>query len=149
MLEICSIPVIASLCFGFIEVLKRTFRYDAKLKNTYPLISAALGTMLGVVTYVADPSLMLTDSVFTSALAGMASGLSATGSNEMIRRMKQPKTNAPIVVDQSPPKYYITGDKHRHFDGLITFCKVNQLRRKDVIVILGDSGFNYYGDETE
>ena len=149
MIEICSIPLIAALCFGFIEVLKRTFRHDEKLKNSYPLISAILGTMLGIVAYVADPTIMVTDSVLTSALAGMASGLSATGGNEIIQRMKQPKIVEPITVDNSPPKYYITGDKHRHFDGLIEFCKTNKLRKQDVIVILGDSGFNYYGDERD
>ena len=149
MLEICSIPVIAALCFGFVEILKRTFQHDDKLKNAYPLIAAILGTMLGVVAYIADPSIMVTNSVLTSALAGMSSGLSATGGNEIIQRMKHPKINVPVTVDHSPPKYYITGDKHRHFDRLIEFCKDNQLRKKDVIVILGDSGFNYYGDERD
>ena len=76
MLDFCSIPIIAALCFGFIEVLKRTFQYDAKLKNAYPLIAAILGTSLGVIAHVVDPSIMITDSVFTSALAGMISGLS-------------------------------------------------------------------------
>lgn len=149
MLDFCSIPIIAALCFGFIEVLKRTFQYDAKLKNAYPLIAAILGTSLGVIAHVVDPSIMITDSVFTSALAGMISGLSATGSNEIIQRMKNPKIIDLISIDNSPPKFYITGDKHRCFDELIEFCKRNKLRRKDVIVILGDSGFNYYGDERD
>ena len=145
-IEVCSIPVIASFCFAFIEVLKRTFKNDDKLKNAYPLIAATLGTVMGVVAFLADPSIMLTDSVFSSALAGMASGLSATGGNEDFQRMKQRKEKEPEVIDNSPPKYYITGDKHRHFDRLIEFCKTNHLRKQDVIVILGDSGFNYYGD---
>ena len=75
-IEVCSIPVIASFCFAFIEVLKRTFKNDDKLKNAYPLITATLGTVMGVIAFLADPSIMLTDSVFSSALAGMASGLS-------------------------------------------------------------------------
>ncbi len=149
MLDFCSIPVIAALCFGFVEVLKRTFHYDAKLKNAYPLIAAVLGTLLGVVAHIVDPSIMITDSVLTSALAGMVSGLSATGSNEIIQRMRQPKIAEPIAIDNDPPKFYITGDKHRCFDELIEFCKTNKLRKKDVIVILGDSGFNYYGDERD
>lgn len=148
-IEIYSIPVIAALCFGFIEVLKRTFKNDSKLKNAYPLIAAILGTMLGVFAYLVDPAVMVTDSILTSALAGMASGLSATGGNEIIQRMKQPKTGEAITLDNSPPKYYITGDKHRHFDRLIEFCKTNHLRKQDVIVILGDSGFNYYSDERD
>ena len=146
MLDFCSIPVIATLCFGFVEVLKRTFHYDAKLKNAYPLIAAVLGTLLGVVAHIVDPSIMITDSVLTSALAGMVSGLSATGSNEIIQRMRQPKIAEQITIDNGPPKFYITGDKHRCFEELIEFCKTNKLRKKDLIVILGDSGFNYYCD---
>ena len=63
--------------------------------------------------------------------------------------MKNPKIIDLISIDNSPPKFYITGDKHRCFDELIEFCKRNKLRPKDVIVILGDSGFNYYGDERD
>ena len=147
--EICSIPAIAVFCFCFIEVLKRTLHYNDKIKNAYPLISALLGAGLGVIVYLADPRVMVTDSVISSALAGMVSGLSATGSNEIIQRMKQTKVNEPVIVDNSPPKYFITGDKHRHFDRLIEFCETNKVRKKDVIVILGDSGFNYYGDERD
>ena len=147
--EICSIPVIAALCYGFVEVVKRTFKYDDKLKNAYPLIAAILGTLLGVIAYIADPSIIVTDSVLTSALAGMASGLSATGGNEIFQRMKQDKAKAPVLLDNGSTRYYITGDKHRHFDRLIDFCKTNNLRKQDVIVILGDSGFNYYGDERD
>jgi hypothetical protein len=63
--------------------------------------------------------------------------------------MKQQKTIEPITIDNSPSKYYITGDKHRHFEGVIEFCKTNHLRKQDVIVILGDSEFNSYGDERD
>lgn len=149
MMEGCSIPVIAALCFGFIEVLKRTFHNNENVKNAYPLIAAIFGSVFGMIAFLADPELILTDSLMTSALVGMASGLSATGGNEVLQRMKKSKSKAPEEIDNSPPKYYITGDKHRHFDRLIEFCKANQLRKQDVIVILGDSGFNYYGDERD
>lgn len=142
--EFCSIPAIVALCYGFIEVLKRTFQNDEKLKNAYPLISALFGCALGVIAFLTEPDLMMTDSVLSSALTGMVSGLSATGSNEVLQRMKN--GNVAETIDDSPAKYYITGDKHRHFDRLIEFCKNNKLRQKDVVVILGDSGFNYYGD---
>ena len=133
MLDFCSIPVIAALCFGFIEVLKRTFHYDAKLKNAYPLIAAILGTSLGVIAHVVDPSIMITDSVLASALAGMVSGLSATGSNEIIQRMRQPRIVEPIAIEDGSPEFYITGDKHRCFDELIEFCKRNKLVIEAVI----------------
>ena len=147
MIEVFSIPVIVGLCYGFIEVLKKTLGTDGKIKNAYPLISGMLGTALGVFAYLVEPEIIVSDSLLGAALAGMASGLSATGSNEIIQRMKS-KTTVEID-DGSPAKYYITGDKHRHFDKLIEFCKSRNLRKKDVIVILGDTGFNYYGDKRD
>lgn len=44
------------------------------------------------------------------------------------------------------PKYFITGDKHRNFKHVEDFCRVMKTCRKDVLIILGDAGFNYYGD---
>ena len=51
--------------------------------------------------------------------------------------------------DGSPPNYFITGDKHRNFQNIKNFCRDMNTRRKDVIIILGDSGFNYYEDERD
>lgn len=51
--------------------------------------------------------------------------------------------------DGSPPKYFITGDKHRNFQNIKNFCRDMNTRRKDVIIILGDAGFNYYEDERD
>lgn len=68
----------------------------------------------------------------------------------MMELLKKLHKKTPLeTVDNSPPKYFITGDKHRSFKNLIEFCRTNHLRKKDVIIILGDSGFNYYGDDRD
>ena len=51
--------------------------------------------------------------------------------------------------DGSPPKYFITGDKHGNFSRVKNFCRDVNTRRKDVLIILGDAGFNYYDDERD
>ena len=51
--------------------------------------------------------------------------------------------------DGSPPKFFITGDKHRNFERVKEFCRQTNTRRKDTLIILGDAGFNYYGDERD
>ena len=51
--------------------------------------------------------------------------------------------------DGSPARFFITGDKHRHFDRVKEFCKAMNTRRKDVLIILGDTGFNYYDDKRD
>ncbi len=51
--------------------------------------------------------------------------------------------------DGSPTKFFITGDKHRNFSRIKSFCRDMNTRRKDVLIILGDAGFNYYDDERD
>ena len=41
---------------------------------------------------------------------------------------------------------YITGDKHGDFQDIFEFCKNNNTSKDDVMIILGDAGFNYYLD---
>ncbi|MBR5786613.1 MAG: hypothetical protein IKY41_07965, partial [Clostridia bacterium] len=48
--------------------------------------------------------------------------------------------------DGTPPKFYVTGDKHRNFENVKLFCRDVNTRRKDVLIILGDAGLNYYED---
>lgn len=54
-----------------------------------------------------------------------------------------------VAHKNDSPKFFVTGDKHRNFDSLIKFCKKNKLRYNDTIVVLGDAGFNYYGDKRD
>jgi uncharacterized membrane protein HdeD (DUF308 family) len=86
MIEICTAPMITAICYGIIELIKRVLEHE-RMKNAYPLISALVGASLGIVAYFAEPTLMMSDSVFGSALIGMLSGLSATGGNELVRRV--------------------------------------------------------------
>lgn len=51
--------------------------------------------------------------------------------------------------DGIPPRYYITGDKHRDFTQVEQFCIQERTKRKDVLIVLGDASFNYYGDERD
>ena len=141
------IPILAALCYCTIELLKKKSHFNEKIKKFYPLLSALSGSLYGVFTYLIDPCIMVADSPLSAVLIGLASGLSAVGGYEI--KKKSQKRIPENITDNAPPRFYITGDKHRDFERLINFCKTNQLRKKDVIIILGDSGFNYYGDERD
>ena len=39
---------------------------------------------------------------------------------------------------------YITGDKHGDFYDIYSFCNKYKTSTKDIMIILGDSGINYY-----
>ncbi len=51
--------------------------------------------------------------------------------------------------DGTAPKYYITGDKHRNISYVKNFCQDMNTRKKDVLIILGDAGFNYFEDSRD
>lgn len=145
--EIYEIPAIALICYGFIELLKVTLPQNEKIKNFYPLISSFLGMLLGVILYLSDSNAFIDEGIMGAMVTGFVSGLSATGGNQIIKKISQKQRineNAELS-----PRYYITGDKHRNFKSVIKFCKRNGLGNNDVIVILGDSCFNYYSDHRD
>ncbi len=65
---------------------------------------------------------------------------------------KKPKIEQKVISyydDGTPVKFFITGDKHRNFEHVKSFCRDINTRRKDVLIILGDTGFNYYEDSRD
>lgn len=44
---------------------------------------------------------------------------------------------------------YITGDKHTDFREVLYFCYINETTKKDILIVLGDAGINYYANETD
>jgi len=45
--------------------------------------------------------------------------------------------------------YYITGDTHGSFTRVALFCSKANTQKEDVLVILGDAGINYWGNEKD
>jgi len=90
MLEIICVPVIVSIVFALMEIYKR---YIAKEKETLiriiPIIACGLGIILGVIFYYALPSMITATNVGVAMLVGGASGLSATGCNQIFKQMKK------------------------------------------------------------
>lgn len=58
-------------------------------------------------------------------------------------------TSAVGYDDGVPPRFFITGDKHRNFNRVKRFCRERHTRRQDVLIVLGDAGFNYFEDERD
>lgn len=45
---------------------------------------------------------------------------------------------------------FVTGDTHGSYSRIATFCQENpELGQKDIMIVLGDTGLNYYGDERD
>ena len=44
---------------------------------------------------------------------------------------------------------YITGDTHGDFRRIADFCRFKDTKKSDIMIILGDAGINYFGDEKD
>jgi hypothetical protein len=87
-LEIVIVPTIAAVVYFIMTLYKQTI---AQGRESYirviPLISGILGIVLGITAYYITPEIMPTKSLFTAMLIGGASGLSATGTNQIFKQL--------------------------------------------------------------
>ena len=44
---------------------------------------------------------------------------------------------------------YVTGDTHRDFSRIKQFCKEHNTTQDDIMIVLGDNGINYYGNDVD
>lgn len=92
MLEIICVPVIVSLVFGLMEAYKALIA-KAKNKETLiriiPIIACVIGIAFGILFYYVCPSIVAATNIWTAILIGGASGLSATGCNQIFKQLKK------------------------------------------------------------
>ena len=94
-LEIIIIPVIAALVYWIINLLKYTLNNDERFKRFIPITAAFLGGIIGVVCFYSVPNIIPTDNVLVALVIGGASGLTATGTNQLFKQLD--KNNGDIV----------------------------------------------------
>ena len=85
--EIATIPAIAAIVYTIIDIVKTAAGGTEKFKRFIPLISCALGAVIGVIAYFCVPSVMETQNVLVAIILGAASGLSATGTNQAVKHL--------------------------------------------------------------
>ena len=79
-----SVPAIAIICYLAAEVIKVT-----KLDNKWiPIICMVFGGLLGVVAMWFMPDYPAGDYI-TAVAVGIASGLAATGANQIVKQLSQ------------------------------------------------------------
>lgn len=84
-----SVPAIAAVVYFIAELIKYTANYNEKVKRSIPLISAVLGVVCSLVCFYLIPSIIPTDNVIVAVVIGAASGLTATGFNQIIKQAKK------------------------------------------------------------
>ena len=90
MLVVICVPIIVALVFVLMEGYKKFIaKGNEKLIRFIPLIALGFGAMLGIVLYFAFPSTISAANWFMAILIGGASGLSATGCNQIFKQLKK------------------------------------------------------------
>ena len=90
MLEIICMPMIVALVYAIIELYKKTINgaKHAILAKLIPIIACVLGIAAGIICYYCFPELIAAHNLATAILIGAASGLSATGCNQIFKQLK-------------------------------------------------------------
>ena len=116
---------------GLWEIVKRTI-----------FLGGAIGAFVSVLVIGANTA----KDILTGFLLGCFTGEIIYIFYLIAKSVWEKETVISYYDDGTPAKYYITGDKHRDFSYVKGFCRDLDTRRKDVLIILGDAGFNYFGD---
>ena len=92
MYEITTIPALAAIVYTIIDIVKTACGGDDKFKRFIPLIACVLGAVCGVVAFYFVPGVMDTQNLLVAIVLGAASGLSATGTNQVVKQLVRPDT---------------------------------------------------------
>ena len=87
-MEFSSIPIIVILCYIVGEIYKVLFKNKQDLYKLIPIILACFGGLLGILIFLTNPEILLNVSNAWTALGiGMVSGVSSTGTNQIIKQI--------------------------------------------------------------
>lgn len=90
MLEVICVPVIVSLVFSIMELYKKFIAKDKEtLIRIIPIIGCVIGIITGIVCFYAFPAIISASNIWTAILIGGASGLSATGCNQIFKQLRK------------------------------------------------------------
>lgn len=93
-IEFISVPVIATVVYTLITLLKQAVDNNEKVLRFIPLISVGLGAVLGLAAYFLMPSLLPAKNAFVAILLGGSSGLTATGTHQIFKQISKDNTNS-------------------------------------------------------
>ena len=92
MTEITTIPALAAIVYTIIDITKTAMGGDEKFKRFIPLIACILGAVGGAVAFYCVPGVMETENLLVALVLGAASGLSATGTNQVVKQLTHTTT---------------------------------------------------------
>ena len=86
-----TIPVITSIVYAIIDVNKTATNSNEKFLRFIPIVACALGIICSVISFYCVPGVLDTSNVFVAIVIGAASGLAATGTNQIFKQFNKDK----------------------------------------------------------
>lgn len=91
-IEFATIPAIAAIVYTIIDITKTAVGGTEKFSRFIPLVACVLGAIIGVVCFYCVPGVMETSNILVAIVLGAASGLSATGTNQVVKQLVKGST---------------------------------------------------------
>ena len=82
-----AVPSIAAIVYTIIDVLKTAFGGDERFRRFLPLTALLLGAACGAIAFYFIPGSLGTDNLPTALVMGASSGLSSTGTNQVVKQI--------------------------------------------------------------
>lgn len=82
-----TVPVITSIVYAIIDIVKKATNNNEKFLKFIPLVAALLGVVSGIIAYYCVPGVLDTTNVVVAIVIGAASGLAATGTNQVVKQL--------------------------------------------------------------
>lgn len=88
-MEIICVPAIVSATYALIEAYKKWLaKGREKWLAFIPLVALVIGGVLGVAIFYIAPQIIIAPNVWWALVVGLCSGLSATGTNQIFKQLK-------------------------------------------------------------
>ena len=99
--EAAAIPALAAVVYTIIDITKTALGGTDKFNRFIPLISCVLGALCGVVAFYCVPGVFDTQNLLVAIVLGAASGLSATGTNQIAKQLTKPTATEEVTENES------------------------------------------------
>ena len=86
-ISLLSVPAISAAVYWIVDIIKTAVKGNETFKKFIPLIAAGLGMVIGIIAFYAVPTVIHADNVLMAMMIGGASGLAATGTNQVIKQL--------------------------------------------------------------
>lgn len=92
-MEYISVPIIVICCYIIGEIYKIVFIKNEKAYKFIPIFLAICGGIIGIIIYFTNPEIIKANNVWIALEIGMFSGVSSTGTNQIIKQLFKEENN--------------------------------------------------------